>query len=308
MGRPCPSLGYGEVYVATLLDYGPDGARKRMAAYFRHAFEAREWDSDALLGFQINFDDGLILYLNGEEILRDNMPFGEVTASTGALNEKPEIRGRTYGSYVISPTMLRRGKNVLAAEVHQNREGSSDLVFDLELNLISRERLVSGFADMLTAAPSRVLEELAASLPGEIGEEWLADARFLLLDQSENTQPVLPEETWDWAFTLLRDFQWLDRARTLIERRLQSLSMDGNQAEQALHQKWLFRKVTLRGDQRYEGRDEDLATLRAVPQKGSGLRRQATRPDRILHGQPVLPLRRGSVSASRGSGYVGVDL
>lgn len=79
-------------------------------------------------------DDGVVYYLNGQEIGRYGMPTGAVTFTTTA--------GRTVSDAVeelavitVSNPPLVNGVNVLAAEIHQNSTGSSDIVFGARLNL-----------------------------------------------------------------------------------------------------------------------------------------------------------------------------
>ncbi len=103
-----------------------------MTCYFRTTFELGEPVSAALL--KLIRDDGAILYLNGQEVLRSNLPEGEIDATTpasGTLNE--------YESFVvrqsIDPSLFVAGTNVIAAEVHQSSPESSDLSFQLAITV-----------------------------------------------------------------------------------------------------------------------------------------------------------------------------
>jgi hypothetical protein len=65
-------------------------------------------------------DDGAVVYVNGAEAWRFNMPAGAVTASTPALSVvggANESISRVSG--VIPTSMFVEGYNVIAAEVHQ---------------------------------------------------------------------------------------------------------------------------------------------------------------------------------------------
>lgn len=76
-------------------------------------------------------DDGCIIYLNGIEVGRYNMPDGAVSHMTLAYNSSVE------GAPVVGTTatnVLVGGDNVLAVEVHQNSTPSSDVVFGMSLH------------------------------------------------------------------------------------------------------------------------------------------------------------------------------
>ena len=55
-----------------------------MTSYFRHRFSVEEGSREEFLAVEVLRDDGVIVYLNGEELLRDNMPDGSVSARTAA--------------------------------------------------------------------------------------------------------------------------------------------------------------------------------------------------------------------------------
>ncbi len=77
-------------------------------------------------------DDGMVLYLNGVEIYRFNMPGGTVTAATQAL--APAIGDASLQGPIPVTVNLLAGTNILAAEVHQEGTASSDVVFGIELS------------------------------------------------------------------------------------------------------------------------------------------------------------------------------
>ena len=89
----------------------------------------------ASFAIQMIRDDGVIIYLNGVEMLRNNMPTGSVIYSTRASTSGDP---RKYIALTASTTALLPGQNVLAVEVHQNGAGSSDLAFDIEINGVRR--------------------------------------------------------------------------------------------------------------------------------------------------------------------------
>jgi len=124
-------LGYGDAHIVTTLDYGGDDANKNITAWFRLSFTATDVDTYTSAMGGLLADDGAIVYLNGAEVERSNMPDGDVDATTLASSSTSDETG--YGAFTVDPTGLLEGDNVLAAEVHQHSADSSDLGFDLKL-------------------------------------------------------------------------------------------------------------------------------------------------------------------------------
>ena len=78
-------------------------------------------------------DDGAVVYLNGVEVSRHNMPAGPIdnqTLATLTVNAPDES---TFFEQPISPSLLVSGPNTIAVEIHQVNVTSSDISFDLEL-------------------------------------------------------------------------------------------------------------------------------------------------------------------------------
>lgn len=126
-------LGYGDGDEATVVSFGPNSSAKYITTYFRRAFDVA--DAAAVTGLTLKLlrDDGAVVYLNGTEVFRNNLPSGTVISSTLA----PVAIGGTDESALIeaaiSPVPLLNGPNVLAVEMHQQSGTSSDISFDLEL-------------------------------------------------------------------------------------------------------------------------------------------------------------------------------
>ena len=99
--------------------------------YFRRSFDF-EGDPAAIeLQLRPVIDDGAVFYLNGTEILRFNMAAGPVDSET--LASASVSNADFTGPYAVSTEALIEGENVLAVEVHQRTENSSDVVFGVEV-------------------------------------------------------------------------------------------------------------------------------------------------------------------------------
>ena len=130
-------LGYGDGDEATVLQYGGDPANKHISYYFRKTFQASNVHNVTGLALEVVRDDGIVVYLNGEEILRDNMPVGTIGHTTASITYVGgDDESRVFLFYLPSGKLVE-GNNVIAAEVHQSDPGSSDISFNLGLSVVS---------------------------------------------------------------------------------------------------------------------------------------------------------------------------
>ena len=126
----------------TILDYGTDANNKRPTYYFRHNFTLTTTPTDDE-AFVLNYtvDDGMVVYINGTEAARYLMPDGTITydsyASTYA-NDNPD-----NGTITLPASLFKKGTNVVAIEVHNNNNTSSDIYLDAELLHYSTSELGS---------------------------------------------------------------------------------------------------------------------------------------------------------------------
>lgn len=128
-------LGYGdndEVTVVGFVDTDPvtGGVQKNATTYFRHLFEVDEPASGGYL-FRVLYDDAVIIYVNGISIAAStSLPVDTQfdTFSTASSNDN------TLSDYFsIPPGVIGAGDNVIAVEIHQVGNNSSDISFDFEL-------------------------------------------------------------------------------------------------------------------------------------------------------------------------------
>jgi hypothetical protein len=98
-------------------------------------------------------DDGAVVYVNGVEVLRSNMPGGTITYTTAAPVAVDTAQESVFAQSDVSPSVLVAGTNVIAVEIHQSSPGSSDLGFDLELLGGTRQAVVGG--EQLAPAATR---------------------------------------------------------------------------------------------------------------------------------------------------------
>lgn len=125
--------GYNEK-VETTIDFGPDPKKKHITTYFRHRFDFSNPSAVEALHFKLRRDDGAVIFLNGVEVVRDNMPSGDINSTTHAASAIFGDEEKEYQSFFVRPSALVHGENILAVEIHQADPASSDLMFDLGLS------------------------------------------------------------------------------------------------------------------------------------------------------------------------------
>ena len=108
----------------------------KITYYFRTTFDYSGSTNNVLLDLSTVLDDGMVLYLNGTEILRVLLPAGEVTYDTLTTSY---VEPAVYEYYTIPTSLLVEGTNVFAVEVHQQSTTSSDVVFGMTLDITAVE-------------------------------------------------------------------------------------------------------------------------------------------------------------------------
>jgi hypothetical protein len=136
-------------------------------------------------------DDGAVVYLNGVEVLRENLPDGPLDAATLALD--PVDDAADLFSEIPADALVR-GTNVLAAEVHQAEPADPDLAFGCGL---------TARVWPAVAGPSLVLNEVAPGGEEPFWVELLAagesaeDTAGVVLASSSGAELALPAEVLD---------------------------------------------------------------------------------------------------------------
>ncbi len=127
------NLGYGEGNEVSLVNYGFDASNKYITTWFRRPFFVERPSDIAALTLRLMRDDGAIVYLNGVEVARSNMPAGSVSSTTLASSIVNAPEERQFIEVALPTSPLAAGRNVIAVEVHQAAPNTPDMSFDLEL-------------------------------------------------------------------------------------------------------------------------------------------------------------------------------
>lgn len=125
-------LGYGDTQ-ATTVSHGTDVNNRHITTWFRHAFTVADATLFDALRLELQRDDGAVVYLNGVELLRDNLPSSAITPTQLATTAIGAADETAWNIFTIPATALLNGANMLAVELHQAAANSSDLGFDFRL-------------------------------------------------------------------------------------------------------------------------------------------------------------------------------
>ncbi len=137
---PSP-IGYGDAWIVTCIHSGCGSSAScnpteigctavNVTAWFRQKINitnVANYDSVIIDGM---VDDGLVMYVNGQNIWNYNVPttFNSATWSTGAITGAPET---TLVHNAVPITNWVTGANAVAVELHQRGPTTSDATLDL---------------------------------------------------------------------------------------------------------------------------------------------------------------------------------
>lgn len=118
-------FGFGEGQFKTELK---DMRRKYTTVYLRKEFEVPQADAITEMGLDVDYEDGFVAYLNGREVLRQNV--GRSSGRNAQSIKAREDKGRVYLSLKDFQTCLKDGLNVLAIEGHTSASDNLDFCLD----------------------------------------------------------------------------------------------------------------------------------------------------------------------------------
>lgn len=179
-------LGYGDGDEKTVVSYGPDAGHKYVTTYFRRSFSLTAPSALTSLTLRLLRDDGAVVYLNGAEAYRSNMPSGTISYTTLASTALGSPAESTFVQAALSPSLLVSGTNVLAVEVHQANGTSSDVSFDLELSGSDSISVTRG-PYLQVATPTSVLVRWRTSAPADSRVSYGTSPSVLTTNVDGNT-------------------------------------------------------------------------------------------------------------------------
>jgi len=150
-------LGYGDGDEATTVGFGPDSGNKYITTYFRHSFPVTGAATYSSLILRLRRDDGAVVYLNGTEVARSNMPGGAITYTNAASTAIGGADESALLDFSLSTALLTDGTNLLAVEIHQSAGTSSDISFAAELTASDAPVQVSRGPYLQSGTPNSVV-------------------------------------------------------------------------------------------------------------------------------------------------------
>jgi hypothetical protein len=212
-------LGYGDGDEATVISYGSNPNNRRITYYFRRGFTVSDPAAIASLTVRFVRDDGCVIYVNGVEVTRSNMPTGTISSTTRASVAIGGADESAWNEAPIDPALLVSGTNVIAVEVHQQSPTSTDVSFDLELRAAQAQAqapTVSLVAPADQSVTNNAAVAFAASLSAAAG---LSSATLYVGDAPKTTIFSGPAQ--------IEDAQMTADTPTLTDGEALSLNVDG---------------------------------------------------------------------------------
>lgn len=130
-------FGYGDNDEVTTVNSGP-APNRYITTYFRKAFPVSDVSQYLAMRLRLLRDDGAAVYLNGVEVCRSGLAEGPIDYLTLATANVAGVDESTFIEYDLPPSLLLEGDNTLAVEIHQASVTSTDISFDLSLEVSRR--------------------------------------------------------------------------------------------------------------------------------------------------------------------------
>ena len=125
-------FGYGDADEKTIISTAP--TPRPLTAYFRTTVNVTDPAAFATIVASLVRDDGAVVYVNGVEVGRDNLPAGPIAFATPASSIISSRSAELAPVQITIPsTAFVPGNNVIAVEVHNSDRWSGDLSMDLRL-------------------------------------------------------------------------------------------------------------------------------------------------------------------------------
>lgn len=128
-------LGYGTINagaISTILSYGGDSSKKYTTTYLRSKFDYTPSGDETKLEFNLLVVDGAVVYINGKEVFRINMPSGTINYKTLATSKGNES---VYQKRIIPiENITLESTNIIAVEIHKSAASNPVIAWDLEIS------------------------------------------------------------------------------------------------------------------------------------------------------------------------------
>ncbi|MBU3011692.1 hypothetical protein KO506_09785 [Polaribacter vadi] len=124
-------IGYGDKKNSTTIYAEEDRENRKITKYFAKKIFIK--NLHLAYEFKLLRDDGAVVYINGKELFRDNMPNSTISNKTFAISTVKEKNEHKYFQHYFDNNVFKEGENTIAISIHQSYVTSSDCIFSLEL-------------------------------------------------------------------------------------------------------------------------------------------------------------------------------
>ncbi|MEU3330847.1 fibrinogen-like YCDxxxxGGGW domain-containing protein [Glutamicibacter creatinolyticus] len=177
-------LGWGSSGIETTLN--AEGT-KPLSYHLRKTFTVADASTISNLEFETVADDGIVVYLNGVEVLRSNMGTEKIAYNSYATTAPSTGTAQANPVKVTVPGWaVQDGKNTVSVEVHSNYRNTPNSSFDLKLKANLGEQ----------PDPPVTPPETEPVMAIEVGETW--KYRFLGSAPADNWVAVDADDT-EWS-------------------------------------------------------------------------------------------------------------
>ena len=123
-------LGWGDASIRTTVT--STASTKPLTVYYRKTVSVADASTLRTVALTTRADDGIVVYVNGAEVGRVNMPSGTVSSGTYATSAVTTSNALAKPvTLTVTGAAFHTGTNVIAAEVHSNYHSTPSSSYDL---------------------------------------------------------------------------------------------------------------------------------------------------------------------------------
>lgn len=120
--------------------------------------------------FSLTYNDGAVIYINGVEVQRVNLPPGVINYNTLSSSAVTFYNQQ----FSIPSSFFTSGNNVIAVEIHQYTPTSTDCLFDISLNAAPNYVSNSSTADLLLPGGTNTIKFARLYWGGRIANAYIS--------------------------------------------------------------------------------------------------------------------------------------
>ena len=211
-------LGFGEDTGALGTTIIPGPSAELYAIYLQRPF-ALTTVPKAGLELATWADDGVVIFVNGTEVVREGVPSGTVNSKTPALDSVPSETARDRLIHAVVPaSVLTTGTNFIAARVQAHTLTPTNITFDAQLTIAtsgesddSADAYQAGWGEP-TWSDEFTYRDPATGAPAIDPEKWNVRGRLDLGLLPDAALPVVSQASVDTADVAHLRADWLDTA------------------------------------------------------------------------------------------------